>query len=189
MKKLLIAAVASTAFISSTAFAQSSTDSVDFDVNATVNEQCHIQDPADVNFGTITLENSNVPGPDSLTLNNGSQNGSTQSIWVSCNYGAQLTASSANGGLFNAAGAALVANDPNDFTDVIEYRVRLTSTDNSIPLFEFQTDGPGSTGPVVAGGAFHNQATLRVYLDADDTPKRPVAGDYTDVATLTVGPV
>ena len=33
MKKLLIAAVASTAFISSTALAQSATDSVDFEVN------------------------------------------------------------------------------------------------------------------------------------------------------------
>lgn len=189
MKKILIAALASTAFVSSPAFAQSATDTVSFDVDATVNQQCHIQDPADVDFGVITLENSNVPGQDSLTLNNGSQTGSVQNIWVSCNYGAQLTASSANGGLFNSAGAGLVANDPTDFTDLIEYRIKLTSTDGSFDNFEFQTDGAGSTGPVVADGAFHNQATLRVYIDADDNPLRPVAGDYADTATLTVGPV
>jgi hypothetical protein len=40
---------------------------------------------------------------------------------------------------------------------------------------------------VVADGAFHNNATLEVRIDRDDTAKRPVAGSYTDTTTLTIG--
>lgn len=189
MKKILIAAAASTALFSSAAFAQSATDSVDFVVGGTVNQECSIADPTDASFGAFEIEEA--PGSIALKINNGSQTASTQNIWVSCNYAAEISGASANGGMTNsdAGAAALVANDSADFTDVIEYRVRLTSTDGSFPLFEMQTDGPGSTGPVVAGGAFHNQATLKVYVDGDDNPKRPVAGTYSDTATLTVGPV
>ena len=82
-----------------------------------------------------------------------------------------------------------MANDPNDFTDLIEYRIELTSTDNSFSKLDFRTNGHSQSNPVNAPGAFHNEAKLKVYIDRDDTAKRPVAGTYTDTATLTVGPV
>ena len=184
MKKFLIAAVASTAFIANPAFAQSATDSTDLTINGTVQQECSIADPAAVAFDVNINEGA---GPNALLLKNGSQS-DTQSIWVSCNYAAKLAAASANGGLFNAAGADLVANDPADFTDKINYRVQLTATDGSFDPLDFRTRLEASDS-VNAGGAFHNNATLRVVIDRDDTAKRPVAGDYTDTTTLTVGPV
>lgn len=185
MKKLLIATVASTAFMSSAAFAQSNTDSADVVVNGTVQDECSIADPVAVNFPVVNINEG--AGANALLLKNGSQ-ASTQNIYVSCNYAAKVSASSANGGLLNAAGAALAANDPLDFTNVIEYRVKLTATDGSFPVLDFRTNGVGPDS-VNAAGAFHNNAALEVRIDRDDTAKRPVAGAYTDTTTLTVGPV
>ena len=186
MKKILIAAAASTALMSTAAFGQA-TDSTSFEVTGTVVDTCLIEEAADVAFGTIELEDSNVPGADSLTLNNGSQEGSTQNIWVSCNYAAKITASSLNDGMLNSAGASLVNNDPNDFTNKIHYRIELTHA--NAPFLQLATNLGGNSKSVTAAGAFHDDASLRVYIDADGTPKRPVAGAYTDTATLTVGPV
>jgi hypothetical protein len=186
MNKILFAAVVSTAFISSSAFSQSSTDSVDLNINATVNQECSNADPSDVVFAEVNINEG--AGANALLLKNGSQS-NTQNVYVSCNYAAKLSAASANGGLFNSAGATLVANDPNDFTDLIEYRLELTSTDNSFSKLDFRTNGHSQSNPVNAPGAFHNEAKLKVYIDRDDTAKRPVAGTYTDTATLTVGPV
>ena len=185
MKKLLIAAVASTAFISSTAFAQSATDSTDLQVSGTVNQECSIEDPAAVTFAEVNINEG--AGPNALLLQNGSQT-DTQSIYVSCNYAAKISAESQNDGLLNAAGAALAANDPADFTNLIHYRVLLNSTDSSFPNLDFRTRLEASDS-VNAAGAFHNDATLRVVIDRDDTQKRPVAGTYVDTATVTLGPV
>ena len=150
---------AAAAVISAPAFAQSATDSQDLTVTANVQQECSI----------------------------GSQ-ATTQNVWVSCNYAAKVSAASTNGGLLNAAGAALAANDPLDFTNLIEYRVKLTATDSSFPVLDFRTNGAGQSS-VNAAGAFHNNAALEIRIDRDDTSRRPVAGTYTDVATLTVGPV
>lgn len=184
MKKILIAAVVSTAFISSSAFA-ANTDSQDLVVNATVQDECSIANPADVTFATVNINEG--AGATALLLKNGSQ-ANSQNIYVSCNYGAKLTAASANGGLVNAAGAVLAANDPDDFTNIIEYRVTLNPTDSSFPKLFLRTASANTTS-VTAAGAFHNNAALEIRIDRDDTAKRPVAGLYTDTATLTVGPV
>ena len=188
MKKIAILAAGVAAVTSAPVFAQA-TDSTSFDVTATVVDTCLIEDASDVAFGDIELEDSNVPGPDSLTLDNGSQPGGTQDIWVSCNYAAKITASSLNDGLLNAAGQTLVDNDPDDFTNKIHYRVELTSPDGNFPFLRLSTNLGGSSASVTADGAFHDQASMRVYIDADGTPKRPVAGSYTDTATVEVGPV
>src|SRR5690606_27677378 len=119
MKKVLIAGALSTAMMSSAAFAQSNTDSADLGVTATVNQECSIEDPTPVVFAEVNINEG--AGPNALLLKNGSQS-DTQSIYVSCNYAAKLSATSTNGGLLNAAGAALAANDPADFTNLIEYR-------------------------------------------------------------------
>lgn len=182
MKKLLIAALAATA-ISSPAFAQSNTDSADLTVNGTVQQECSIAEPTAVNFPVVNINEG--AGPNALLLKNGSQ-AQTQNIYVSCNYTASLGASSANGGLLNAAGATVAANDSDDFTNLIHYRVKLTATDGNFPTLDFRTRLEASDS-VTAGGAFHNNAALEVRIDRDDTAKRPVAGTYTDVTTLTIG--
>lgn len=185
MKKLLMAAVASTAFMSTAAFAQSNTDTADLSVTATVDQECSIEDPTAVVFADVNI--NEAPGATALLLRNGSQSQS-QNIYVSCNYAAKLSATSTNDGLLNAAGAALAANDPLDFTNKIEYRVLLNSTDSSFPNLDFRTRLEAADS-VNAAGAFHDDALLRVVIDRDDTAKRPVAGVYTDTAVLTLGPV
>lgn len=185
MKKLLIVAMASSALAASPAFAQSATDSQDMAVSGTVQQECSIANPTDVNFPVVNINEG--AGATALLLRNGSQ-AQTQNVWVSCNYAAKVSAASANGGLLNAAGATLAANDPLDFTNIIEYRVKLTASDSSFPVLDFRTNGAGQSS-VNAAGAFHNNATLEVRIDRDDTARRPVAGTYSDVTTLTVGPV
>jgi type 1 fimbria pilin len=185
MKKLLIAALASSAIAATPAFA-ADTDTVSFQVNGTIQPECSIAQPADVALGNILINEG--PGSNALLLKNGTPASSTQNIWVSCNYAAKVSATSANRGLLNAAGATLAANDPADFTNLINYRIALTSTDGSIPALDFRTRLEASDS-VTAAGAFHDNAALRVYIDRDDTAKRPVQGTYTDTATLTVGPV
>ena len=185
MKKILIAAVTSTALFSSAAFAQSNTDTADMVVSGTVNQECSIENPNDVTFAEININEG--AGANALLLQNGSQSNS-QNIFVSCNYAAKLSATSTNDGLVNAAGATIAANDSADFTNKIEYRVLLNATDSSFPNLDFRTRLEAADS-VSAGGAFHDDALLRVVIDRDDTSKRPVAGVYTDTAVLTLGPV
>ncbi len=185
MKKILLAAAAATALASAPAFA-ADTDTVSFQVNGTIQPECSIAQPTDVTFAQILINEG--PGSNALLLKNGTPASSTQNVWVSCNYAAKISATSANGGLLNAGGAALAANDPDDFTNLINYRIQLTATDGHFPTLDFRTKLEASDS-VTAAGAFHNEAALRVYVDRDDTAKRPVAGTYTDTATLTVGPV
>lgn len=185
MKKILSVAFVSAAFVATPAFAQSNTDSTDLTVTATVNQECSIADPAAVVFAKVNINEG--AGANALLLKNGSQS-DTQNIYVSCNYAAKITAKSDNDGLLNAAGASLAANDPDDFTNKIEYRVLLTSTDSSYPNLDYRTRLE-SEESVNAGGAFHDNSTLKVVIDRDDTAKRPVAGTYTDTTVLTLSPV
>lgn len=185
MNKVIVAMAASTALFSSAAFSQSNTDSADMVVTGTVNEECSIENPNDVTFAEVEINEG--AGQNALLLQNGSQ-ANSQNIFVSCNYAAKLSATSTNDGLLNAAGAAIAANDAADFTNKIEYRVLLNSTDASFPNLDFRTRLEASDS-VNAGGAFHDDALLRVVIDRDDTQKRPVAGVYTDTAIVTLGPV
>ena len=183
MKKILIAALAATT-LATPAFA-GPTDSQALNVSGTVQQECSIAAPTAVNFPVVNINEG--AGPNALLLRNGSQ-AQSQNIYVSCNYTARVGASSQNGGLLNAAGATVAENDPDDFTNVIHYRVNLDATDNSFPVLDFRTrleDGDS----VVAAGAFHNNAALEVRIDRDDTAKRPVSGTYTDVTVLSVGAV
>jgi|SRR5690606_6195797 len=184
MKKILLAATAATVAISSPALA-ASTDTATLNVSGTVQNECSIAAPTAVNFSTVNINEG--AGANALLLRNGSQ-AQTQNIYVSCNYTTSIKAESQNGGLLNAAGADVAANDQQDFTNKIHYRVKLTATDNSFPVLDFRTRLEASDS-VTAGGAFHNNAALEVRIDRDDTAKRPVAGTYTDVTTITVGTV
>lgn len=186
MKKIILATALSTALMSSAAFA-ANTDSTDLSVTATVMEECSIEDATAVVFSEVEINEG--AGSNALLLQNGSQSDS-QNIYVSCNFTTSIAATSTNDGLLNndAGSAAVVANDPDDFTNKIEYRVLLNSTDSSFPNLDFRTRLEASDS-VTAGGAFHNDAQLRVVIDRDDTSKRPVAGTYTDTAVISLGAI
>jgi type 1 fimbria pilin len=181
MKKLLLAAAAS-ALVSAPALAADA-DSNSFDVTATVLPECSIEDPDNVNFGNISINED--PGSDALLIDQQFHN-QNQKIWVSCNYGAKMTISSQNGGLVNP-----VANDgpdAGDFTNVIEYRASLTASSNNAFLTTHLFTHSGNSGSRINPDAFHDEANLRVYIYQGDNPLRPLAGTYSDVATVSVGP-
>ena len=186
MKKAILATALTSALMSSTAFA-APTDSTDLDVSATVQEECSIGEPTTVTFSEVEINEG--AGADALQLQNGSQSDS-QNIFVSCNYATSIAVSSANDGLLNSAGQSLADNDPDDFTNLINYRVQMTSTDGSYSNVDFRTRiGNGYVPSATADGAFHDNSELKVVIDADDTSKRPVAGTYTDTATISLGPI
>ena len=189
MKKIALVAVATTALVSSPAFA-GATDTASLDISATVADECSIEAPAAFEFASVNINQG--AGSNALLLKNGSQNsdGGTQNIFVSCNYAAQIAAkSTANNGLFNAAGGTIAANDAADFTNKINYRIELTSNDGSFGKLDYRTNGAGPSPTVTPNGAFHDDANLKVYIDRDDTGKRPVAGQYVDTAVITLGAV
>lgn len=182
MKKFLIATAMSSTLMASTAFA-AGTDTTSLDVTATVLPECSIEQPTAVTFAEVNINEG--AGANALLLQNGSQ-ASSQNVFVSCNYATEITITSANDGLLNSDGAALVATDPADFTNLINYRVLLNSTDSSFPNVDFRTRLEASE-TATSTGAFHDDALLRIVIDRDDTQKRPVAGTYSDTATITLG--
>ncbi len=183
MKKLLAIAVATTALMSSPAFAQASA-SDSFTVTATVQPECSIDDPQNVNFNNVSINQDS--GSNALLINQEFHN-TFQNIWASCNYGARITISSQNGGLTTTE--ANDGPDAVDFTNVIEYRASLSPTANSAFLPAFLFTHNSTSGSRVQTDAFHDNASLRVYIFSGDNPKRPLAGTYTDVATVALGPV
>ena len=185
MKKIITITAISAALMSSAAFAADN-DATSFDINAQVLQECSIQDAATVTISEVEINEG--AGSNALLLQNGSQT-EDQNIYVSCNFATTITASSANTGLLNSGGAAAAANDSDDFTNLIHYRVELSPTGQaSFPALDFRTRA-GSSDSVTAGGAFHDNADLTIRIDRDDTSKRPVAGTYTDVATITLNAV
>lgn len=184
MKKLLIATAMSTAFAAAPAFADA-TDSTTLTVNANVLEECSIETPTAVTIAEVEINEG--AGSEALELQNGSQS-ELQQIYVSCNY-ATTIAVTAGAGLLNAAGATVADNDPDDFTNLIHYRVELESTDGSYSDIDYRTRTASTPRSATTSGAFHDQSKLRIRIDADDTAKRPVAGTYTDTATITIGTV
>lgn len=183
MKRILI--LAAMASVSTSAFAAPD-DSQSVAVTATVAPECSIGDPADVNFANVNIDQN--AGATALLINSsgGTQN-NNQNVWISCNYGAKTTISSANGGLVNPEpndGA-----DAADFTNVIEYRVSLTASNQVAFLTHHLFTATGTTTSRTNTDAFHDNAALRVYIFNGDNPLRPLAGTYSDVATLAVGPV
>src|SRR3546814_18773133 len=83
MKKLLTLAVATTALVSVPAFA-ADTDTVDLLVNATVLDECSIENPTDVTFATVNINAG--AGANALILKNGHHIGSEQCRDRVCQY-------------------------------------------------------------------------------------------------------
>lgn len=184
MKKFAVAALAATSVFATPAYAQSATASDSFNITGNVQNECSIDDPQDVTFAININEDS---GANALLINGNSSN--QQRIWVSCNYATTLTVSGTE--LENAAGAAAVANDPNDFTNVINYFIKLEpgAAGGPFPHVTMNSKNASNTATGSAAGAFHDQAKLNVNIAPGDNPKRPVAGQYTAVATVTLGAI
>lgn len=182
MKKLVTAALAATVF-ATPAFAQNSQESDSFQITGNVQNECSIDDPQDVTFQININEAS---GSSALLIDGNSAN--QQRIWVSCNYATNLTVAGTD--LENTAGASAVANDPDDFTNIINYFIKLEpgAAGGPIPHVTMNTKG-AKTATGTTSGAFHDNAKLNVNIAPGDNPKRPVAGQYTAVATITLGAV
>lgn len=184
MKKLVLAAVA--VAMTSTAAHAADSDSKNFRIRANVQDECSVEDPDNVNFGNLAIDRA--PGSEALTLTTAFDN-DFQDIWVSCNYAAEISLTTTNGGLVNQD-ATNDGPDSADFTDVIEYNLSLRPSDGTAfqPVFLVTAQGV-NTRSTAQTAAFHDQATLRTTITQAFNPLRPLAGTYTDTATVSVGPV
>ncbi|TRD11281.1 hypothetical protein FGU71_05080 [Erythrobacter insulae] len=181
MKKIVIAAAA-TGLIASPAFADDN-DSQDFEITANIQQECSVEDPDNVNFGTISIDEA--PGAGALQVTQG-RTTLRQDVWISCNYGADMAMTS------GPMTTAEINDGPDagDFTDTIHLRMGITASDGTAfnrMFFDTKTKtGDSKTN----ADAFHDNAEIAVVFNKDDLDgKRPLAGDYSAVATLSVGPV
>ncbi len=184
MKKLLMAGALGAAFAASPAAAQSATASDDFGVVALVQFECSVDDPETVFFGFLDIEEDS--GSDALSLTE-NRYVERQRIWTSCNYPASITLEG------DAMQNFLQTNDgpdADDFTDELQYRLRLRADDNTdFATVEHRT-ADGSATTVAQTGAFHNRAVLRTVINVNDQESpRPLAGFYAAVATVTLGAI
>ena len=184
MKKLLIASAA-VSMIATPAFA-GDTDSKDFDINARVTQECSIENPSNVNLGSLKIDRA--PGPNALKLTETATD--TQNIWMSCNYNADISLQADNRYLTTGG----TVTDTAQFTNRLAYRVALMPSNGTA------FNGYNSWAPFVkpqpttqsAGSEFHDNASLTVtmpHYEYGNQTKRPIAGDYTDTVTITLGTI
>ena len=183
MKKLLALAFASSMAMSATSALAANTDTEEFKITAKVKQECSIEDPKNVKFGVISIDKA--AGSGALLVTQG-RTTHRQNIWVSCNYGADMamtsgpmTTSEVNDG-----------PDSADFTDEIDLRMGIEASDGTAFAKMF-FDTKTKTGDAKTNAdAFHDYAKISVVFNPDDLDgKRPLAGKYSAVATLSVGPV
>ena len=183
MKKIVMAALASTAALAATPAMAANTDSKDFTIRANVAQECSVEDPDNVNFGRIAIDRA--PGSGALLVTQGRQT-LRQSVWVSCNYGADMAMTS------DSMSTTEINDGPDadDFTDVIPLRMGITASDGTAFNRMFFDTKTKSGDSKTNADAFHDLAEIAVVLNpADLDGKRPLAGRYSTVATLSVGPI
>lgn len=184
MKKIIVALVA-TSMLSAPAFADD-TDTQDFVINANVEQECSLENPTDFNLGALQINTD--PGPDALLLTATATD--TQDIWMSCNYPADISLEAENRTLLNSN----TVTDTAQFTNRLNYRVALQPSNGTA------FDGFNSWAPFVQPqpttrtqtAEFHDNATLTVtmpHFEYGNQNRRPIAGDYTDTVTITLGTI
>ncbi|WP_120077019.1 type 1 fimbrial protein [Aurantiacibacter odishensis] len=183
MKKVLLA-TAATALFSGTAFAQA-TDTVEMTVSASVAQECSVEQPDNVNFGQLAINQD--PGEEALLLTQG-RISDYQDIWISCNYGANMALAATS--MVNQD-QANDGPDAADFSDTIPYRMELNNSAgvNSTVFNRMSFDTLTNSGDNKTNtDAFHDQASLLLrYVPRPDL--RPLAGNYLGTASITVGGV
>lgn len=183
MKKLVALAFASSMAMSATSAMAANTDTEEFKITAKVKQECSIEDPKNVNFGKISIDKS--AGAGALLVTQG-RTTHRQNIWVSCNFGADMamtsgpmTTSEVNDG-----------PDAADFTDVIHLRMGIEASDGTAFAKMFFDTLTKTGDSKTNADAFHDNAKISVVFNPLDLAgKRPLAGKYSTVATLSVGPV
>lgn len=178
MKKILLA-TAATALLSTPAFAQSE-DTVELTVSASIAQECSVEQPDNVDFGQLAINQE--AGEDALTL---TQNRivTRQNIWVSCNYGANMALAATS----METEEANDGPDAADFTNTIPYRMELNpSAPNIFNRMSFWTfDNTGDNK--VNTDAFHDLAQLDIRYVPTTDGLRPLAGAYVGNASITIG--
>ncbi len=175
--------VAASAAITASAASAGDTATDTFLISASIQPECSLEDPQDVDFGNLAInENS---GETALQGVFGRRN-NTQNIWVSCNYGADMSVSS----------GPMITDEVNDgpdsedFTDVIHLRWGLEASDGEAFRKMFFDTKTKTGNSKTNADAFHDDAILSVNVnDQDLGGLRPLAGDYSAVATINLGSV
>jgi type 1 fimbria pilin len=183
MKKIVLAALASSVALSATPALAAPSDSQNFDITANIQQECSVEDPANVDFGTLAI--NQAPGSGALQVTQGLTN-KFQDVWVSCNYGADMAMSS------GPMTTTEVNDGPDsaDFTDVIHIKMGIDPSDGTAFRRMFFDTLTKTGDSKTNADAFHDQAKIKVVFNpADLGGKRPLAGAYTAVATLSVGPI
>lgn len=182
MKKILLA-TAVTALVSSPAFAQSE-DSVDLTVSASVAQECSVEQPNNVDFGQLAINQD--PGEEALLLTQ-TRLVMDQDIWVSCNYGANMELEATS---MQNQDQVNDGPDQADFTDTIPYRMELNDSVGGGTFFNRMSfDTLTNTGDNKTNAdAFHDLAELDIrYVPRPNL--RPLAGSYVGTASITIGGV
>lgn len=179
MKKILFASAAAV-FMAGPAFAADN-DSVDVIINATVPEECSIEDINPINLGEIDIVTS--AGANALQIEGRTQQDANL-VWVSCNFTNQMTLETPTP-LESASTAGLGAmTGSQPFTNQINYRFRAQNFGNS-------PEARSLDQRILVGRAekpVHKQIRFRAIVDpADNVGIRPYAAtDYTAIATVSI---
>jgi type 1 fimbria pilin len=181
VKKIILAAMA-VSMVSAPAMA-ADTDTKDFDINARVTPECSIENPSNINMGSLSI--NRAPGPDALLLNEVAQS-AVQNVWVSCNTLASIQLLTENRGLVTTA----PVTDTAQFTNKIFYGIRFEPSTsgafNGFDSYKPRVQSPNQA-PRAQTKEFHDNAELQITLEAlNVNNKRPVAGTYTDTVTITL---
>lgn len=181
MKKFLLAATAAAMLSSTPAFAQAS-DTDDFDINANVAEACTMENIADIDLGTLSI--NTTAGSNALYINGPAAN-TTGTFWLSCNESNRMTLVPTAGVLENTTRSVQPGDDAG-FKDEINYSVAALNYRNGL----LQPAYNSLLGPVfqnLTRGAIHRQVNIGAAVTAlENLDGRPLAGTYTDTVTVTV---
>ena len=183
LKKLFMAGMAATLTMAAAPAFAESTDTESFTINATVAEECSIGEPSTID---LDISINTDPGADALLINTVAQS-DVQNIWMSCNYPAAISLSTVNRKLLTST----AVTDTDNFTNFINYGVRLWPSDGSAfaGFGSWKPRVQPQGAPKANTSEFHDFAELSVRLEDMNVigAKRPVAGVYTDIVTITLG--
>mgnify|MGYP000532926322 CR=1 FL=1 len=180
MKKILIAAVASTAFFSTAAFA-AGTATQGIDITATVSPECVIGAIAPVNLGVIPI--STTADATGLTISADVPKSTPVPFYMGCNQ--RMHIALGGRGLVSASNASNPSLGVDGFTNKLNYQYYMNGTPGT--PFSGATNGTPSarTGD---RDPFYREASIQIGMTQSiNAGRRPLAGtDYTDTATLTL---
>ncbi len=177
-KILMRAAAAAVSMVGVANAASQSTQS--FSVSSIVSPECVFDDFSDETVGiALTLDSSATTSGLTIASATGQ---SITTDYFGCNYGsAPIQIVSTNGGLVNSGVA------PEGFDNKLNYTISgsYTKADGTPGAFLLQSEnGSGSVSP---GGAWYGALTLVIQLSEDEIGARPLAGAFSDTATIIIG--